>query len=152
MSGGPESLGRHLVADYWGCDSEFLGDCARLEALMLEAAVAAETTVVAHSFATHATGISGIVVVSESHLSIHTDKEAGAAFVDIFTCGQSVPEKAHALIKVALRAKGAHVRRSTRGGQDPEKASIVTVDEWVENLETEEPEKLLTPNVQQVSP
>lgn len=135
MADGVGSLGRHLVADYWGCDPEFLGDLVRLEALMLDAAVAAETTVVARSFTTHSSGVSGVVIVSESHLSIHTCPSRGSAFVDIFTCGHAVPEKAHDLIKVALKAKTAHVRRASRGGQDPTQASMVTVDEWAEDLE-----------------
>lgn len=87
-----EALGRHLVADYWDCTSEHLRDRDFLEALMLRAAVAAETTVMSHTFFVTDTGVSGVVVVSESHLSLHTDAEKRSACVDIFTCGCSVPE------------------------------------------------------------
>ncbi len=84
-------LGRHILAELYGCDAELLNDCRLLEELMVEAAVeaGAEVREVAfHKFSPQ--GVSGVVVISESHLTIHTWPELGYAAVDVFTCGQKV--------------------------------------------------------------
>ena len=70
--------GVHLLAEYWGCDPGILDDVEAIRQAMVDAAIAAETTIVQsvfHTFAPH--GVSGVVVVEESHLSIHTWPESG---------------------------------------------------------------------------
>ena len=92
--------GRHLLVEYWDCDSDVLDDPSVIESLMREAAIAAGATIVGtvfHQFSP--CGVSGVVVVQESHLSVHTWPEAGYAAVDFYTCGDCVPETAHRLLR-----------------------------------------------------
>ena len=111
-----DTRGRHLLVEYHGCSEAMLDDLERVEALMNRAAVAANTSVVAsvfHPFQPQ--GVSGVVVIEESHLSIHTWPEYGYAAVDFYTCGQGVPEEAHAVLLEGLGATGAEVMTVDRG-------------------------------------
>ena len=85
------ALGRHILAEIYGCDSGMLNDRNYIEKSMVDAALAAgaEVREVAfHKFSPQ--GVSGVVVISESHLTIHTWPELGYAAVDVFTCGDTV--------------------------------------------------------------
>ena len=108
--------GRHLLVEYTGCDASVLDDLKRIEALMNQAAKAARTNIVAsvfQPFEPH--GVTGVVVVEESHLSIHTWPEHGYAAVDFFTCGESVPELAHKVLSEGLGAERAEIVTVDRG-------------------------------------
>ena len=83
------SLGRHLLAEFYDCETDALNSPARVEQLMNEAARLSGATVVQsvfHAFSHH--GVSGVVVVEESHLAVHTWPEHGYAAVDYFACGE----------------------------------------------------------------
>ena len=108
--------GRHLLVEYTGCDVNVLDDLKRIESLMMEAARAAQTNIVASVFQPfEPVGVTGVVVVEESHLSIHTWPEFGYAAVDFFTCGDSLPERAHEVLCAGLRAQCAEVMHVERG-------------------------------------
>lgn len=95
----------HLLVEYWDCDRKILNDLECITTLMGTAAHAAGATVVGSIFKPFdPQGVSGVVVVEESHLSIHTWPENGYAAVDIFTCGHCSPEKAHRVLLDGLRA------------------------------------------------
>jgi S-adenosylmethionine decarboxylase proenzyme len=114
------TAGRHLLVEYNGCDPRCLDDIATVEALLLSAARAAGATVVASTFHRFApSGVSGVVVVMESHLSIHTWPEHGYAAVDFYTCGACSPERAHALLRAGLGARGSEVLMVRRGQGRP---------------------------------
>jgi S-adenosylmethionine decarboxylase len=84
-------LGRHILAEIYGCDSDILNDREMIEKIFVDAALesGAEVREVAfHKFSPQ--GVSGVVVISESHLAIHTWPELGYAAVDVFTCGDRV--------------------------------------------------------------
>ncbi|MGI6435184.1 MAG: adenosylmethionine decarboxylase [Syntrophomonadaceae bacterium] len=86
-----QSLGRHVLAEVYGCQFEVLNDISQVEDIMINAALEAGAEVrevVFHKFSPQ--GVSGVVVISESHLAIHTWPELGYAAVDVFTCGESV--------------------------------------------------------------
>lgn len=88
-------LGRHILVEYQECDSSILNDIEKVENLMLEAAKIAKATIIEkcfHKFSPY--GISGVVVISESHLAIHTWPEYNYAAVDFFTCSKSCNTKA----------------------------------------------------------
>ncbi len=88
---GVNALGRHVLAEIYGCDPRILDDRDGVERIMVQAAVeaGAEVRQVAfHKFSPQ--GVSGVVVISESHLAIHTWPEYGYAAVDVFTCGDKV--------------------------------------------------------------
>jgi S-adenosylmethionine decarboxylase proenzyme len=80
--------GRHLLASYTGCSESALHDFAGLTAALHEAVAASGATLldsVQHIFPPH--GMTAVVLLSESHASIHTYPEHRSCFVDIFTCG-----------------------------------------------------------------
>ncbi len=86
-----QSLGRHVLAEVHGCRFEVLNDIKKVEDIMIKAALEAGAEVrefVFHKFSPQ--GVSGVVVISESHLAIHTWPELGYAAVDVFTCGEKV--------------------------------------------------------------
>lgn len=83
-----KALGCHIVAEMSLCDPEILTDLEGVQKAMVEAAEVANAEVreiAFHRFIPH--GVSGVVVIAESHLSIHTWPEIGYAAVDIYTCG-----------------------------------------------------------------
>lgn len=85
------ALGRHVLAEFYGCPAELLNSTKTIEETMVNAALEAGAEireVVFHQFSPQ--GVSGVVVISESHLAIHTWPELGYAAVDIFTCGDTV--------------------------------------------------------------
>ena len=85
------SLGHQIVAEFYSCDREILNDVDFVRNAMLEAARKTGATIVTetfHHFSPH--GVSGAVIIAESHLAIHTWPEFGYAAVDLFTCGDSV--------------------------------------------------------------
>ena len=85
------ALGRHVLAEVHGCEPQVLNDIGAVERIMVEAALnaGAEVREVAfHKFSPQ--GVSGVVVISESHLAVHTWPEHGYAAVDVFTCGEAV--------------------------------------------------------------
>lgn len=86
-----KGLGRHILAEIYECDEEILDNLKLIEKIMVDAAIkaGAEVKEVAfHKFCPQ--GVSGVVVISESHLAIHTWPEWGYAAVDVFTCGDNV--------------------------------------------------------------
>ncbi len=86
-----KALGRHVLAEIFGCDFNLLNDVKKVEESMVNAALEAGAEVrefVFHKFSPQ--GVSGVVVISESHLAIHTWPELGYAAVDVFTCGEKV--------------------------------------------------------------
>ena len=86
-----QSLGRHIQIEYYGCDENIIKDNELIEKLMNEAAIVANATIVDsvfHHFNPH--GVSGAVIIEESHLTIHTWPEYKYASVDVYTCGDSV--------------------------------------------------------------
>ena len=108
--------GRHLLVEYTGCDYDVLNDLKRIESLMNEAATAADASIVASVFQPFVPqGVTGVVVIEESHLSIHTWPEHGYAAVDFFTCGDCVPERAHNVLAAGLRAQCSEVMQVDRG-------------------------------------
>lgn len=85
------SLGQHILAEFSGCTPELMNDVALIENAMVEAAKTAGATLINttfHHFSPY--GVSGVIVIQESHLAIHTWPEYGYASVDIFTCGDQV--------------------------------------------------------------
>jgi len=111
------ALGKHLLLELKDCDKEVLNDLSFLKGVLLAAAGEAGATVLGesfHQFNPH--GVSGVVIIAESHLFIHTWPECDFAAVDIFTCGDSVqPERAAEMIIRKLGAKNHSVLGIQRG-------------------------------------
>lgn len=115
-----KSLGRHIIAEFYDCDKEILDDVEKIEQLMKDAAYETGATLVNSSFHRFLPyGVSGVVVISESHLTIHTWPEYGYAAVDLFTCGDDVdPWKAFIFLKKALKSQRVHTVEHLRGKYD----------------------------------
>ncbi len=115
-----KALGRHVLSEYYGCDPFILDDVDLLKELMEEAARRSGATIVKsifHRFNPY--GVSGVVVIAESHLSIHTWPELGYASVDLYTCGENVdPWIAFEFLKEKLKAKTATTIELKRGQLD----------------------------------
>ncbi len=110
-------LGRHLLVDFYDCDNSILDDVTNLEKRLVESAVQANSTVIKSVFHHYSPyGVSGVVVIAESDITIHTWPEYGYAAVDVFTCGDEIdPWKAYEFLKDALEAKRFEAREVTRG-------------------------------------
>ena len=110
-------LGRHVLVELYECAPAALDDFDLIEASMRDAANAIGATIVNatfHHFAPQ--GVSGAVVVAESHLSIHTWPEFGYAAVDIFTCGDTCdPHKGVDLLAERLASRRVEVQEVARG-------------------------------------
>jgi S-adenosylmethionine decarboxylase proenzyme len=81
-------FGKHILAEYFECECTYLDSEQAIREVMLEAASASGATIVGnifHHFSPQ--GVTGVVVIAESHLAIHTWPEHRYASVDLFTCG-----------------------------------------------------------------
>jgi len=111
------ALGHQIVAEFYSCDAEHLNDVEYIATAMTEAARRAGATIVTqtfHHFSPH--GVSGAVIIAESHLTIHTWPEHGYAAVDLFTCGDSVSaETAFHHLRTALGARQVSTMEMRRG-------------------------------------
>lgn len=99
-------MGRHVISELWGCDFDTLNDMDKIEQIFADAALrsGAEIREVAfHKFAPQ--GVSGVVIISESHLTIHSFPEHGYASIDVYTCGEMDPNIAADYIAEALGAQ-----------------------------------------------
>ena len=86
-----EALGRHILAEFFQCNSLILKDTKGIEKSMCDAAEKCGAKIVKSVFHTfNPFGVSGVVVIEESHLAIHTWPEYGYAAVDVFTCGETI--------------------------------------------------------------
>jgi S-adenosylmethionine decarboxylase proenzyme len=120
-----KALGIHLLIEFWSCNRKKIDDIDYLETIMSQAAEAAGATVLKTAFqGFNPQGVSGVVVIAESHLTIHTWPEHGYAAVDIFTCGSTVdPWKATGFLKQGLEAGYMQVRDFQRGMPSSEESS-----------------------------
>lgn len=112
-----DALGRHILVEYMNCAPDALNDVPRIESSMVEAATRAGATVINsdfHHFSPY--GVSGVVIIEESHLAIHTWPEYQYAAVDLFTCGDDVdPWIAFDFVNEALESKNYSVLELHRG-------------------------------------
>ena len=112
------ALGRHLLADFYGIAAHVLNDAQALEATLVAAAHAAGAVPLErrfHSFG--GGGVTGVVLLKESHISVHTWPEHCFAAGDVFMCGNARPQDAVAALKRAWQPARTVVRESGRGEQ-----------------------------------
>lgn len=107
--------GRHLIIDLW--DAEHLDDIGVIEMAMRQCVRAAGATLLhihLHAFSTNG-GVSGVAVLAESHISIHTWPEKGYAALDVFMCGGTRPEKVVPILRHAFKPKRLVIAEQKRG-------------------------------------
>ncbi len=111
------ALGRHLLVELFDCDPDVINNLEAVKGALIEAAKRAQATivdVVFHEF--NPFGISGVVVIAESHLSIHTWPEYRYAAVDIFSCGEALqPEVAANYLVEQFAAERTSIVEMQRG-------------------------------------
>jgi len=110
-------IGRHLLIEYYGCQPERINNHEQLETLLYDAAIKAGTKPIkstAHQFEPH--GASAMVLIEESHITIHTYPEYGYAAIDIFTCGDDAkPYEAHLFLHKTLKPQYCLINDVYRG-------------------------------------
>ncbi len=111
------ALGVHLLVELKDCNKALLNDIRKIEEILVSAAKEAKATIIEsrfHQF--NPFGISGVVIIAESHLTIHTWPEYGFAAVDIFTCGdQLIPAVAAAYVIDRLESQNPSIVEMKRG-------------------------------------
>ncbi|MED5464542.1 MAG: adenosylmethionine decarboxylase [Myxococcota bacterium] len=131
-----KTIGRHLIAEFYGCDVDVINSLEDIKTHMCDAAVKIGATVLGEKFHQFTPqGVSGTVVIAESHLSIHTWPEVGYVAVDIFTCGGLDPNIGFKHLGLQFKAESARVQEIVRGlpediaeyGQvGPDDVSVIT--------------------------
>jgi S-adenosylmethionine decarboxylase len=111
------ALGTHLLVELRDCNPEILKSLEKVRNVLVSAAKEAKATIVDISFHEfNPFGISGVVVIAESHLTIHTWPEYNYAAVDIFTCGEVIkPEVAASFLINQFESKSPSVVEIKRG-------------------------------------
>ena len=102
-----DTRGTHIIIDFWDVDSDLLNSEDYVRDAMVEAASQSKATLL-HSYfhKFEPSGITGMLVIAESHLSIHTWPQKGYASVDIYTCGDDCfPEEAERVLKEKFAPK-----------------------------------------------
>ena len=112
---GVKFAGTHLLVELWGAKN--LGDLAITDQMLRDSATVAGATLLhvhLHHFGPNA-GLSGVAVLAESHISIHTWPERGYAALDIFMCGACDPYKSIPVIKQAFEPATVQLSEQKRG-------------------------------------
>jgi len=107
--------GRHYIVDFWG--AQFLNDAHKLELGLTQAAKVAGAVLLhihLHKFS-QGGGVTGVALLAESHISVHTWPERDYAAFDIFMCGNAQPEKAMEYLKEAFMPEKAEIKEILRG-------------------------------------
>ncbi|MEN2985110.1 MAG: adenosylmethionine decarboxylase [Thermodesulfovibrionaceae bacterium] len=111
------ALGTHLLIELKDCNPEILKNLESVKNILVDAARKANATIINvtfHEFSPF--GVSGVVVIAESHLAIHTWPEYGFAAVDVFTCGDTIkPEVAAKYIIEAFKCRNPSIVEMKRG-------------------------------------
>lgn len=115
-----QSLGNHLIIELYDCHREAINDAKSVEERLIEAvrlSGAKMVQSVIHKFNPH--GVSGVIVIEESHFSVHTWPEYGYCALDIFTCGDEIDYySALHYLKKEFQAKNLSVTEMKRGMLD----------------------------------
>lgn len=110
-----QAIGKHLIIDLWQASQ--LNDLALIEQTLKDCVHIAKATLIdiqLHHFG-NGQGVTGVALLAESHISIHTWPEKGYAAVDIFMCGETQPERCIKVLKRAFKTEFVEVMELPRG-------------------------------------
>lgn len=112
-----EALGRQILVEFYDCEKNVLDDKNYIERALKEGVNLSGATIIATTFHNFSPfGVSGVVVIAESHVSIHTWPEYGYAAVDIFTCGECIdPWVIKKFLSVELGSSNSSAMELKRG-------------------------------------
>ena len=123
MTRATTSFGDHYLVDLHGCDADTVAAVQPTEEALLRAAIRCGSTIIEHhfhQFSPH--GVSGIILIAESHISVHTWPENGFVAVDIFTSGERMkPQVAIDILEQAFSADRVDVVCLPRGELAPQR-------------------------------
>jgi len=121
-----KALGRHIIAELSQCNPDALRSLTKVKRSMVEAAKRANAEIREikfHRFSPE--GVSGVIIIAESHLAIHTWPENEYAAFDIYTCGDTTnPEKAYQYLIEVFEAKKVVITTIERGIEAPTEAYV----------------------------
>ncbi len=108
-------VGLHMIADFWGMKT--IDDATQIEEILKEAARKANATLLkVSSYKFQPQGVTAVVLLSESHITIHTWPERQYASIDAFTCGKHTdPKKAIKFLREVFKPKKANIIKISRG-------------------------------------
>jgi S-adenosylmethionine decarboxylase len=124
---GIECAGTHLIIDFW--EAEYLDNLQLMETALRDAVEVAGATLLhihLHYFSSSG-GISGVAVLAESHISVHTWPERNFAAFDIFMCGDTEPELAIPVLENAFKPGKLKVTGQLRGLDPDQEAGRIKV-------------------------
>jgi S-adenosylmethionine decarboxylase len=111
---GKRGAGVHLIIDLHG--ARRLNDMEHIDGVLRRCAEAAGATLLhVHLHRFQPDGVSGVAVLAESHIAIHTWPEAGYAALDVFMCGRTTPDRCVPILRTAFAAKRVEVSEMLRG-------------------------------------
>ena len=111
-----EGLGTHIIAELFNCNAFNINNLKKVEEVLMAAAELSKATIIQpffHKFSPY--GISGVIVIAESHITIHTWPEYGYAAVDVFTCGNLDYKRALDFIKASFETGKCDLHKVYRG-------------------------------------
>ena len=126
----PDGIGRHCILELYDCPDYLLDNQPFIQQVLREAAEIAKSTLLgelAHKFDPQ--GVTALVLLAESHISIHTWPESGYAAVDVFTCGaHTLPEEGCRYISQMLQSGRHELKMVSRSGPPtPRPESLVSL-------------------------
>ncbi len=144
-----DTIGNHYIVEASGCRPEVIKSVEKVEQILVRAAETANVQVWSisfHRFQPH--GVSGVVVISESHLSVHTWPEFGYVALDIYTCGKNArPDEAVDYALEQFGATSVHVTEITRGLEEGDKVFFHSFVTWEEEM----PRKAIRGNIKAIN-
>ncbi|MBI5795972.1 MAG: adenosylmethionine decarboxylase [Planctomycetes bacterium] len=111
------TLGKHIILEMWGCCKDTIDNVEVVKEILVKAAESVKATlvdVVCHRFSPY--GVTGVAILAESHIAVHTWPEHGYAAADIFICGSTInPRNAASYMAEAFYAKETSFLELKRG-------------------------------------
>jgi S-adenosylmethionine decarboxylase len=124
------ALGSHLIIEAYNCDSEILDSVPEISRIIYEAVQVSGATPLRscfHQFSPQ--GVSGVIIIAESHFTVHTWPENAYAAIDIFTCGNKINQDAAMhYIKKELKAQSIEFKEIKRGDISKTKPNLCSIN------------------------
>ena len=132
------TIGHHYIVEASGCDPDIISDVGKVQQILVKAAEIAGATVWSVSFSKFPpSGVSGVVVISESHISTHTWPEFGYGALDFYSCGDLVdPEKGLIYAVESFGASSSHITEITRGIDEKDRLYFHSFVTWEEDFDS----------------
>ncbi len=130
------TIGHHYIVEASGCNPDIISNVNKVQKILLKAAEISGVTVFSSSFNVFPPdGVSGVIVIAESHISIHTWPEKGYVALDIYTCGgNGDPEEATIWAVEQFGANYYHITELTRGLDEGDNFFYHSIITWEEEI------------------